>query len=118
MIANLADPIGCIDPEALSTFSRLLDAPGPTSAGRIAIDPEDVKKGLGKLVLTVVEVLRDLLERQAVRRIDSGSLSEEEVERLGVTFMHLSEQMDVLKKVFGLEGEDLNIDLGPLGKLL
>jgi hypothetical protein len=66
----------------------------------------------------VVELLRELLERQAIRRMDTGSLTEPEIERLGLTFLNLSEQMEVLKVAFGLENEELNIDLGPLGKLL
>lgn len=77
-----------------------------------------MKNGLAKLVLTLVELLRELLERQAIRRMESGSLSEDEVERLGMTFLQLSEQVEVLKRTFGFDGEDLNIDLGPLGKLL
>jgi hypothetical protein len=90
----------------------------PKSSLRIAIQPDDVKKGLGRLILTVVELLRELLERQAVRRIDAGSLAEIEIERLGMTFLQLSEQMEVVKTALGLEGEDLNLDLGPLGMLL
>lgn len=85
---------------------------------RISLDPENVKKGLGQLVLTVVELLRQLLERQALRRIESGSLTEQEIERLGLTFLKLYEQMERLKQEFGLTDEDLNLDLGPLGKLL
>jgi len=85
---------------------------------RIAIDPEDVSNGLGKLVLTLVEVIRQVLERQALRRIEAGSLTDEEIERLGMTFLRLSEEMERLKTHFGLEGEELNLDLGPLGKLL
>ena len=85
---------------------------------RIALNPNDVRKGLGRLVLTLVELLRDLLERQAMHRIEAGSLTDGEIERLGATFLQLSEQMVFLKNVFGLEGEDLNLDLGPLGKLL
>lgn len=85
---------------------------------RIALDPENVKKGLGQLVLTVVELLRQLLEKQALRRIEGGSLTEEEVERLGLTFLELNEQMKWLKQEYGLTDEDLNLDLGPLGKLL
>ena len=85
---------------------------------RIALDPENVKKGLGQLVLTVVELIRQLLEKQALRRIDSGSLTDQEVERLGLTFLGLNEQMEWLKQEFGLTDEDLNLDLGPLGKLL
>ncbi len=85
---------------------------------RIALDPENVKKGLGQLVLTVVELIRQLLEKQALRRIESGSLTDREVERLGVTFLALNEQLEWLKQEFGLTDEDLNLDLGPLGKLL
>lgn len=87
-------------------------------SGRIELRPDDVKHGLGKLVLTVIELLRQLLERQAIRRVESGSLTDAEVERLGLTFLQLSQQMDVLKQTLGLEHEDLNIDLGPLGRLL
>jgi len=118
MIADLADPTLGIDASMLSDFARVLSAPGPAERMKIDFEPDDVKKGLGKLVLTVVELLRDLLERQAIRRIDAGSLTDDEVERLGTTFLQLSNQMVVLKAAFGLEGEDLNIDLGPLGKLL
>ena len=85
---------------------------------RIAIDPEDVSNGLGKLVLTLVEVIRQVLERQAVRRMEAGSITDAQVERLGVTFLRLSEEMERLREHFGLEEEDLNLDLGPLGKLL
>jgi hypothetical protein len=85
---------------------------------RLNADPEGLEKGLAQLVLTLVELLRELMERQALRRIEAGSLSEEEVERLGRTFMALSERMDELKDVFGLTDEDLNLNLGPLGNLL
>ncbi len=85
---------------------------------RIALDPESVKNGLGQLVLTVVELVRQLLEKQAIRRIEGGSLSEDEIERLGLTFLELDRQMERLKKEFGLTDKDLNLDLGPLGKLL
>ena len=85
---------------------------------RINADPEGVERGLAQLVLTVIELLRQLMERQALRRIESGSLSDEEVERLGRTFMALTERMDELKETFGLRQEDLNLNLGPLGNLL
>lgn len=91
---------------------------GATWSPRIALDPESVKKGLGQLVLTVVELLRQLLEKQALRRIEGGSLTEDEIERLGLTFLELNEQMKWLKEAYGLTDEDLNLDLGPLGKLL
>ena len=85
---------------------------------RLNADPEGLEKGLAQLVLTLVELLRELMERQALRRIEAGTLSDEEVERLGSTFMALSERMDELKEVFGLTDEDLNLNLGPLGNLL
>ncbi len=86
--------------------------------GRLNLNQEDVKNGLGQLVLTLVKLLHELLERQAVRRIDSGVLSEAEIERLGVTFMKQAEVIEKLRKEFGLDEKDLNLDLGPLGKLL
>jgi hypothetical protein len=85
---------------------------------RIDTDPETLEKGLAHLVLTVIELLRQLMERQALHRIEGGSLSEEEIERLGRTFMALAERMEELKEAFGLEGEELNLNLGPLGDLL
>jgi hypothetical protein len=85
---------------------------------RLNADPEGLEKGLAQLVLTVVELLRQLMERQALRRIEGGSLTDEEVERLGRTFLALSERMDELKDMFGLEDKDLNLNLGPLGDLL
>jgi hypothetical protein len=88
------------------------------SSPRVALNPESVKKGLGQLVLTLVELIRQLLEKQAMRRIDGGSLTEDEIERLGLTFLELDHQMRWLKKEFDLTDKDLNLDLGPLGKLL
>jgi hypothetical protein len=85
---------------------------------RVNADPENVGRGLAQLVLTIVELLRQLMERQALRRIDGGTLSEEQVDRLGNTFMELDKRMEELKREFGLEDEDLNLDLGPLGRLL
>lgn len=84
---------------------------------RIDADPEKVEQGLAKLVLTVVELLRKVLEHQAVRRMDGGSLSDEEVERLGLALSRLNERMQELQDLFGLTAEDLKIDLGPLGEL-
>lgn len=85
---------------------------------RVHTDPEKVEKGLAHLVLTIIELLRQLMERQALHRIEGGSLTEEEIERLGRTFMALADRMEELKEAFGLEGEELNINLGPLGDLL
>lgn len=85
---------------------------------RLELDPEQVKNGLGQLVLTVIKLLHELMEKQALRRIDAGSLTDEEIERLGFTLMRQAEEIDRLRKEFKLEEEDLNLDLGPLGKLL
>jgi hypothetical protein len=114
-----------LETSAPAEFARILGEAtlaSPTTSApsslRIAIKPDDVRKGLGRLVLTLVELIRELLERQAIRRVEAGTLTDREIERLGTTFLQLSEQMEFLKNVFGLEGEDLNLDLGPLGKLL
>lgn len=85
---------------------------------RLNAEPENLERGLAQLVLTLVELLRELMERQALRRIEADTLTDEEVERLGRTFLALSERMDELKRVFGLEDKDLNLDLGPLGRLM
>ncbi|MDP2168683.1 MAG: gas vesicle protein GvpJ [Thermodesulfovibrionales bacterium] len=80
--------------------------------------PEKVEQGLAKLVLTVVELIRQLMEKQALRRIDRGSVTDEEAERLGAAFMKLEDKMQELKEIFGLKDEDLNLNLGPLGDLI
>src|SRR5438045_2212201 len=85
---------------------------------RVNADPEQVERGLAQLVLTIVELLRELMERQALRRIEGGSLDDDEVERLGTAFMRLEQRMEELKEQFGLTGEDLNLNLGPLGDLM
>jgi len=82
------------------------------------VDPEKVQQGLAKLVLTLIELLRQLLERQALHRIEAGSLSDDEIERMGQTFLALEERMEDIKIAFGLEGEELNLNLGPLGDLM
>jgi len=113
-----------VDSEVTSEFARLMGPgrdstrlPSPKhSTGRLDIDPENVKNGLGRLVLTLVKIIHELLERQAIRRIDSGSLADEEIERLGLTLMKQAEELERLRNEFGLEEDDLNLDLGPLGK--
>ena len=85
---------------------------------RIDANPKNVEKGLAKLVLTLVELIRKLLEKQAIRRIEAGSLSDEQIERVGETLMKLEAKMHELKEVFGLKDEELNINLGPLGDLM
>jgi CRISPR/Cas system-associated endonuclease Cas1 len=85
---------------------------------RIEGDREDLARSLARLVLTLIELLRQLMERQAIRRVEDGDLSDEQVERLGRGLMALERRMEELKEEFGLAGEDLNLDLGPLGRLL
>ena len=102
----------------LPALARELDTLATGLPRRINADPERVEQGLAQLVLTLVELLRQLMERQALRRMDHGSLDEEQIERLGQTFMKLEQRMEELKREFGLEDRDLNLDLGPLGKLL
>jgi hypothetical protein len=86
-------------------------------SGRLNADPERVERGLAQLVLAVVDLLRELMERQALRRMEGGSLDGEEVERLGVAFMRLNERMAELKDEFELTDDDLALSLGPLGNL-
>lgn len=89
-----------------------------TLPSRIDVDADGVEQGLAQLVLTLVEFLRQLLERQAVRRMEGGTLSDEEVERVGLALMKLEEKVHQLADQFGLRPADLNINLGPLGDLL
>ena len=116
MNASEPDPRRGVDAAAgldlSAELDRLLEGGRSGEAG-----PEDVQRGLAQLVLTLVEVLRELMERQALRRMDAGTLDDDEIERLGTTFIALRERMEELKEVFGLSDDDLNLDLGPLGKL-
>jgi hypothetical protein len=106
------------DPGDLDAFATELERPGSPLPRRVNADPEGVEHGLAKLVLTLVELLRQLMERQAIHRMEAGSLTDQEIERLGQTFMKLQSRMEELKVAFGLEDEDLNLHLGPLGDLL
>ncbi|MFD1545579.1 gas vesicle protein K [Nonomuraea guangzhouensis] len=90
----------------------------PSRRLRIDTDAEAVERDLSRLVLTLVELVRQLVERQCVRRMEQGDLSDEQVEALGLTLMRLEEAMTELCDRFGLSPSDLNIDLGPLGTLL
>ncbi len=122
------DEMAQVESESISEFARVMQpGAGPAAVHhgtglparlRLNLDPEAVKNGLGQLVLTLVKLLHELLERQAIRRIDAGSLNDEQIERLGLTLMRQAEEIERLRKEFGLDEEDLNLDLGPLGKLL
>lgn len=105
-------------PDNLDAFAAEIERASAGLPQRIAVDPEQVERGLSRLVLALIELLRQLLERQALRRMEGGSLNDEEIERLGQTFMKLATRMEELKQTFGLSDADLNLDLGPLGRLL
>jgi hypothetical protein len=105
--------------------TRSATSPGPISnelnklsRPKTDIDHKNVEKGLVKLVLTLVDLIRKLMEKQAIRRIEAGQLNDREIEDVGNTFLLLEEKMGQLKKQFGLKDEDLNLDLGPLGELV
>lgn len=117
-----------VESEALTDFARVMKvdpAPRPRRSDgrhgqstRLNLDANNTKNGLGQLVLTLVKLLHELLERQAIRRIEAGSLSDQQIERLGLTLMRQAQEIERLRNEFGLEEDDLNLDLGPLGKLL
>jgi hypothetical protein len=109
----LSEPLLDLDP-----FRARVREVDDALSRRLNADPENVQRGLAQLVLTLVELLRQLMERQALRRIEAGTLDDEQIERMGQTFMALEERMQELLREFDLEEEDLNINLGPLGNLL
>jgi hypothetical protein len=107
----MIDPDTDLLREELEELARAL----PT---RLDADPDKLDVGLARLVMTVVELLRRVLEHQAIRRLDSGTLSADQEERLGVAFLRLRDRMIDIRTTLGLTEDDLNIDLGPLGQLL
>jgi hypothetical protein len=117
-----------VESEDLDAFARVMQpdtlarpeqcASGHGRTARLNLDANSTKNGLGQLVLTLVKLLHELLERQAIHRIEAGSLTGQQIERLGLTLMRQAQEIERLRKEFGLEVEDLNLDLGPLGKLL
>jgi hypothetical protein len=91
---------------------------GATSVpARVELSPDNIEQGLAKLVLTLIDFLRQLLERQAIRRMEGGTLSEQEIEQMGEALMKLEAKIRDMAQQFGLSPADLNIDLGPLGRL-
>jgi len=115
-------PPAAVESQALSDFARVMqgrrDLTAPRGRGpRLNLEEGNGKNGLAQLVLTLVKLLHELLERQGIRRIEGGTLTEAEIERLGLTLMRQAREIERLRQEFGLEEEDLNIDLGPLGKL-
>ena len=103
---------------AVAELKRELSAAAAGGTQRIDCSPETVEQGLAKLVLSLIELLRRLLERQAIRRMEGGSLSDQQVEEMGQALMRLEAKVHDLAAQFGLRPEDLNLELGPLGNLL
>lgn len=110
-------PMGKAGPRKTPLGDSKLQEESASTAGRIELSPENIEQGLGKLVLTLVDFLRQLLERQAIRRMEGGTLSDEEVEQMGAALMKLEAKIQELAEQFGLSPGDLNIELGPLGRL-
>lgn len=105
-------------PKAYQAFVAASQEQPKTLPERLESNPENMAKGVAQLVLTLVELIRQLMEKQAIRRLDTGSLSDEEAERMGETFMLLEEKVAEMKALFGLEDEDLEIGLGSVRDLL
>src|SRR5947209_13214312 len=103
---------------AVSDLNRELRAVGEGTIDRIDCSPENIEQGLARLVLSLVELLRRLLERQAIRRLEGGSLDDAKVEEMGQALRKLEQKIHEIGRAFGLRPEDLNLELGPLGNLL
>jgi hypothetical protein len=97
---------------------RVIDFEKQSTAGRVNANQNNADQGLAKLVLTLVELLRRVMEHEALRRIDGGTLTEREIEEMGETFLKLDNKMIEMREIFGLKEEDLNLELGPLGNLM
>jgi hypothetical protein len=103
---------------SLDELSEEISKLSSNEESKLKLTPDNADSGLAKLVLTLVELIRKLVEKQAMRRVDGGTLTDEEIERLGETLWKLETKMEELKKHFGLTDRDLNINLGPLGDLM
>jgi hypothetical protein len=111
-------PVARMEVEELEALRAEIDRLGAAAPPRWNADPEDVRRSVGKLVLTLVEFIRQLLERQAIRRMEAGTLTPEETEAVGLALMRLEETVRDLAVGFGVDPDDLNLDLGPVGRLL
>jgi Gas vesicle protein K len=103
---------------AVSELNRELKAAGEGGIERVECSPETIEQGLARLVLSLIELLRRLMERQAIRRMEGGSLDDTKIEELGQALMKLEAKVHEIAAAFGLRPEDLNLELGPLGNLL
>ena len=117
--AKRRQPAGSLEVREIESLRHELERVAKTAQPpRWNADPEDVRRSVAKLVLTLVEFIRQLLERQALRRMDAGTLTVDETEAVGMALMRLEETVRDLGAQFGLDPEDLNLDLGPLGKVI
>jgi hypothetical protein len=116
--AGAAARVGALEVQEIESLRAELDRLASARPPRWNADPEDVRRSVAKLVLTLVEFIRQILERQAIRRMEAKTLTPAETEAVGLALMRLEETVRDLGAQFGLNPEDLNIDLGPLGKLV
>jgi hypothetical protein len=113
-----ARKLGALEIQEIESLRSELDRLAASAPPRWNADPEDVRRSVGKLVLTLVEFIRQVLERQAIRRMEANTLTAEETESVGLALMRLEQTVRELADQFGLKPEDLNLDLGPIGKLI
>lgn len=104
--------------DSTGNFTEEINTLNGSFKNRLNADPEGLQQGLAKLVLTLIELLRRLMEKQAMRRIENGTVDDTEIEKLGEAFMNLEIKMIELREIFDLTEEDLNLNLGPLGDLM
>lgn len=109
--------LGALEIQEIESLRSELDRLAASAPPRWNADPDDVRKSVAKLVLTLVEFIRQILERQAIRRMEAHTLTAEETESVGLALMRLEETVRDLSDQFDLRPEDLNLDLGPIGKL-
>jgi hypothetical protein len=112
-----APGIGALEIQEIESLRSELDRLSASAPPRWNADPDDVRKSVAKLVLTLVEFIRQILERQAIRRMEANTLTAEETESVGLALMRLEETVRELSGQFDLRPEDLTLDLGPIGKL-
>lgn len=112
-----APPYRTLEAAEVDALREELRAKVAREPGKLAADPEDVQRSVARIVLTLVEFLRELMERQALRRMDAGTVNPEEIESLGLALMRLEDTVHEIAARFGLAPEELNLDLGPLGRL-
>ena len=106
------------DKSGIKMAERMMDFEEQSPKGRFNTNKNNADQGLAKLVLTLVELLRRVMEHEAIRRIDGGTLTDGQIEEMGETFLKLDNKMVEMREIFGLREEDLNLDLGPLGNLM